>query len=94
MCCIIKVPVMINQIHQVVKANTLTKITVENFQKRQGKIFTSESTIIELDNTVNNLYLNFFLHFQKKEEIKLYKLKIYENLISSDAYIYISYIIK
>ena len=54
MCCIIKVPAMINQIHQVVKANTPTKITVENFQKRQGKIFTSESTIIELDNTVNN----------------------------------------
>ena len=54
MCCIIKFPVMINQIHQVVKANTLTKITVENFQKHQGKIFMSESTIIEIDNTVNN----------------------------------------
>ena len=54
MCCIIKVPVIINQIHQVVKANTPTKITVENSQKCQGKIFTSESTIIELDNTANN----------------------------------------
>ena len=54
MCCIIKVPAMINQIQQVVQANTPTKITVENFQKCQGKIFTSESTIIELDNTVNN----------------------------------------
>ena len=54
MCCIIKFPAMINQIQQVVQANTPTKITVENFQKHQGKIFTSESTIIELDNTVNN----------------------------------------
>ena len=94
MCCIIKVPAMINQIHQVVKGNTPTKITVENFQKRQGKIFMSESTIIELDNTVNNYLFIFklFSSFSKKKKKKLYKLKIYENLISSDTYIYIFHI--
>ena len=54
MMCIVKVPAMIQQIQQAVKSSIPTKITIENFQKRDGKIFTSESTVIELDNTVSS----------------------------------------
>ena len=54
MNCMIKVPAIIDQIQQSVKSRTLTKITLENFQKRQGKIFTSETTVIKLDDTVSN----------------------------------------
>ena len=54
MNCMIKVPAMIDQIQQSVKSMTATKITLENFQKRQGKIFTSETTVIELNDTVSN----------------------------------------
>ena len=54
MNCIVKVSAMIKQIEQAMKTTVPTKITIENFQKRDGKIFTSESTLIELDNTVSN----------------------------------------
>ena len=59
MNCIIKVTAMISQIQQAVNTSTPTKITIDNFQKRQKKIFTSESTYIELDNTVNNYCFTF-----------------------------------
>ena len=51
---IMKVSAMINQIQQVVKNTTPTKITIENFQKQQYKIFKFDSTITQLDNTVKN----------------------------------------
>ena len=54
MNCMVKVPTMINQIQQTMKSRIPTKITMENFQKRDGKIFTSETTVIELDDTVSN----------------------------------------
>ena len=56
MICMIKVPVMIQQIQQSVKSRIPTKITIENFQKWQGRIFTSETTEIELNNTVSTKY--------------------------------------
>ena len=61
MTCIVKVSAMIQQIQSAVKRSVPTKITIENFQKRQGKIFTSESTIIELDNAVSNYSFSVFL---------------------------------
>ena len=51
-----KVSVIIKNIQQVVKT-TAIKITIKNFQKQQCKIFTFDSIIIQLDNTVNNSHL-------------------------------------
>ena len=36
---------------------TATKITIEKFQKQQCKIFTFDSIMIQLDNTVNSSHL-------------------------------------
>ena len=51
-----KVSAIIKNIQQVVKT-TAIKITIKNFQKQQSKIFTFDSRIIQLDNTVNNSHL-------------------------------------
>ena len=59
MNCIIKVTAMISQVQQAINTSTPTKITIANFQKHQKKIFTSELTCIEHDNTVNNYCFTF-----------------------------------
>ena len=50
--CILKNPDMIQQIRTALADNTMTKITIENFQKRDGVIFTSEKSSIEIDTEV------------------------------------------
>ena len=51
--CLIKTPEMLKQIQDVSKKNENVKITMENFRKWDGIIFTSEKTSIELDTTVS-----------------------------------------
>ena len=43
---------MIRQVQKVVDEGIDTKITIENFQKRSGTIYTSDRTTVELDNEV------------------------------------------
>ena len=56
MNCIMKVSSMVKQIQQAVYTKTPTKIIIENFQKRNGQVFTSETTSIELDNDVSYIF--------------------------------------
>ena len=53
--CILKNPDMIQQIKKAVADNPMTKITVKNFQKQDGVIFTSEKSSIEIDTEVTIL---------------------------------------
>ena len=50
--CILKNPDMVQQIKRALADNPMTKITIENFQKRDGVIFTSEKSSIEIDTEV------------------------------------------
>ena len=43
---------MIPQVQAAIKDNATAKITIENFQKRDGIIFTSEKTSVEIDTEV------------------------------------------
>ena len=43
---------MIRQVQKAVDEGIPTKITIENFQKRNGTIYTSDRTSVELDNEV------------------------------------------
>ena len=52
MLCILKQVDMIRQVQKVVDEGIPTKITIENFQKRSGTIYTSDWTTVELDNEV------------------------------------------
>ena len=53
MKCIMKTSEMIKQILSAASTGTATKITIENFQKREDAIFTSHLSAIELDTQVN-----------------------------------------
>lgn len=50
---------MIRQVQKAVDEGIPTKITIENFQKRSGTIYTSDRTTVELDNEVIKLSLTF-----------------------------------
>ena len=50
--CIMKTSEMIKQILSAASTGTATKITIENFQKREDAIFTSHLSAIELDTEV------------------------------------------
>ena len=52
MLCILKQVDMIRQVQKTVDEGIPTKITIENFQKRSGTIYTSDRTTVELDNEV------------------------------------------
>ena len=52
MMCVLKTLEMIKQVQKVVEQNKFTKIIIENFQKRDGIIFTSECSSVELDDEV------------------------------------------
>ena len=52
MLCILKQVDMIRQVQKVVDEGIPTKITIENFQKRSGTIYTSDWITVELDNEV------------------------------------------
>ena len=52
MLCILKKVDMIRQVQKAVDEGIPTKITIENFQKRSGTIYTSDWTTVELDNEV------------------------------------------
>ena len=52
MMCVLKTPEMIKQVQKVVEQNKFTKIIIESFQKRDGIIFTSERSSVELDDEV------------------------------------------
>ena len=58
MCCLIRTPEMITQIQETTTSGN-TKIIIENFKKSEGMLFTSEKSSIEIDNTVNIIYLIF-----------------------------------
>ena len=55
MLCILKQVDMIRQVQKAVDEGIPTKITIENFQKRSGTIYTSDRTTVELDNEVIKL---------------------------------------
>ena len=57
--CILKNPDMIQQIKRAVADNPMTKITIENFQKRDGVIFTLEKSSIEIDTEVIILSISY-----------------------------------
>ena len=57
--CILKNPEMIQQIKKAVADNPMTKITIENFQKRDGVIFTSGKSSIEIDTEVIILSISY-----------------------------------
>ena len=59
MTCILKAPNMLKQIQKSVEDKTPTKLIIESFQKRDGLIFTSERTSLELD--VEVLQKNYYL---------------------------------
>ena len=61
MMCILKTPDMIEQVQKAVEHKKPTKIIIENFQKQEGIIFTSEHTSVELDDEVINIF-NYKLH--------------------------------
>ena len=52
MLCILKQVDMIRQVQKAVDEGIPTKITIANFQKRSGTIYTSDQTTVELDNEV------------------------------------------
>ena len=49
MTCILKTLNMLKQIQKAVEDKTPTKLIIESFQKRDGLIFTSERTSLELE---------------------------------------------
>ena len=55
MLCILKQVDMIRQVQKAVDEGIPAKITIENFQKRNGAIYTSDRTSVELDNEVIKL---------------------------------------
>ena len=57
MLCILKQVDMIRQVQKAVDEGIPTKITIENFQKRSGTIYTSDRTTVELDNEVIKVLL-------------------------------------
>ena len=56
---------MLKQIQDISKSHKNVKITIENFRKTDGIVFTSEKTSIELDTSVSIL-------LQLTKEIKYY----------------------
>ena len=52
MRCVLKTTQMIKQVQEGAQSGSMTKITIENFQKRDRSIFTSEKSTVELDNKV------------------------------------------
>ena len=50
--CIMKCADMIKQLQTAVAEGAITKITIENFQKRDDILFTSERSSIEIDSEV------------------------------------------
>ena len=50
--CILKCSDMIKQVNRAMSENEMVKITIENFQKRDGILFTSEKSSIEIDTEV------------------------------------------
>ena len=50
---------MIRQVQKAVDEGIPTKITIENFQKRNGTIYTSDRTSVELDNEVINVVISY-----------------------------------
>ena len=50
--CIMKCADMIKQLQAAVREDSVTKITIENFQKCDNIIFTSEKSSIEIDTEV------------------------------------------
>ena len=55
MLCILKQVDIIRQVQKMVDEGIPTKITIENFQKRSGTIYTSDRTTVELDNEIIKL---------------------------------------
>ena len=56
--CVLKTPEMIKQVQKAVEQNKFTKIIIESFQKRDGIIFTSERSSVELDDEVSTNLIN------------------------------------
>ena len=56
---------MLKQIQDISKSHKNVKITIENFRKTDGIVFTSEKTLIEIDTSVSIL-------LQLTKEIKYY----------------------
>lgn len=56
---------MLKQIQDISKSHKNVKITIENFRKTDGIVFTSEKTSIEIDTSVSIL-------LQLTKEIKYY----------------------
>ena len=67
MTCILKTPNMLKQIQKAVEDKTPTKLIIESFQKRDGLIFTSEQTSLELD--VEVFKINYLTILKIQENI-------------------------
>ena len=60
---------MIEQVRKAVEQNKPTKIIIENFQKREGIIFTSDRSSVELDDEVINTFNHKLQNNKKKYKI-------------------------
>ena len=67
MTCILKTQNMLKQIQKAVEDKTPTKLIIESFQKRDGLIFTSERTSLELD--VEVFKINYLTNIKIQENI-------------------------
>lgn len=52
MVLVLKAPQIIPKVEEAMKTQTELKITVESFQRRENKIFTSERSGVEIDTEV------------------------------------------
>ena len=57
MNCVLKTADMIKQVQDAVNSQADTKIIIENFQKRDGVIHTSDKSSVELDIEVKIIHL-------------------------------------
>ena len=72
MTCILKTPNMLKQIQKAVEDKTPTKLIIESFQKRDGLIFTSERTSLELDvEVLKNIYLTIIKKYNETFKLLL-----------------------
>ena len=63
---------MLKQIQKAVEDKTPTKLIIEIFQKRDGLIFTSERTSLELDvEVLKNIYLTIIKKYNETFKLLL-----------------------
>ena len=87
MLCILKSSDMVKQVKRAMLENEMVKITIENFQKRDGILFTSEKSSIEIDTEVFILIKNYRYIYLSKTEITGQKIRnisinIYTNILN------------